>query len=161
MSKAKNSYIERLASYHKLLKYRRKQKIRIRNRIPHSGFNSFVHRLSVRRLRLKSRLRFSKVCGLKYLFQKPIKVCPRCGTKKGKYLYAKFYENIRHDIEKVYGFYIQVHHIFIDKFGKRRTEVCYVRRNIGFNSGLPIDAPVLDHFYKLRETDIKYCWGYN
>jgi len=178
----KNSFVSRLHSRQRRLRKKRGYWRADSKTFYSAGSgNSYLERLKSRQLRLATKKRFRPQQFDKYIGGQKIDVCPRCGTSDGDYRTAYFYERINRFNGRVYGYAMHVHHRNYDRLTQQNVELkcCYVKRNIyeeSHGDRLPVDAPVLNHFYLQRDgatvhdkmlyvlpeeyVDHKLKWGY-
>lgn len=163
--RASNSYVVRLRRYRHNLAIHRKNYLRrnpsalMNNRV----LNSYVERLrSFRRRRLTQRRSAKRILELNILLRRHIQRCPVCKSSEGKPTFRVAAHRNRFT-GRVYGFYMSVAHNMKQSDGSYKTVQCYVRRNLyeeAFNDPLPLDAPVLEHFYFQRSVDPSVSWRY-
>ena len=158
-----NSYVERLHSRQRRLKYRierRSHIMKCRNKSVCE--NSYVARLAAyRHLRERQNRFIREKRQFVYLGQKLLDVCPVCDSKLGDYIRAVTLKVQNRFTGRVYGFATYIHHRKYDRVKQVTKEVkfCYCARNLyeeSHGDKLPLNAPVLKHLYLQRDGIVEH-----
>jgi len=157
-----NSFVERLHVRRDRLRAK-KIDARIQRGVYYNGKssgNSFVERLRAYERRLESKRKYNNnTREFVYVGQSLLDECPVCKSRLGNYIRAVTLRVGNRFTGRVYGFATYIQHRVYDRAKQVTKEVkfCYCARNlydVSHGDRLPIDAPVLEHFYLQRDGQV-------